>query len=362
MSQQTTPQRIDPQVRAVFERHNYDVLGELGRGGMGVVYLAQHRKLGRRVAVKTLSPERMAKENSMARFEREAKVFASIRHPHIANLYEFEDEGPLAFLALEYVEGTDLEKERKKGRRWTSEETARILLAMAEALAHTHEKGILHRDIKPGNILIEKGTNRSVLTDFGLAKGQTDDTLTAAGFAVGTPAYMAPEQITDQFGGKPDGRADLFSLGVVAYEMLTQVHPFLTADDLNTMRNIVNGKHKTLAEYPALAIPEELCDAIEELLAKDPKDRTPDAHTLAERMRVFLGYSGSGGVPIPIPAKVPQTPQDEDSESPPHPRAPQPPATTPTSTGLSKGQMGFILAIALIALIVGVAVGIYLAR
>jgi serine/threonine protein kinase len=187
------PVQVSEAIRQAFEAHNYELLGELGRGGMGVVYLAQHRKLGRRVALKTLTPDRSTKENSIRRFHREAKTFAQIRHPNIANLFEFEDQGAVQFLALEYIEGTDLERERRKRRKWKHEEVAEIIAKLADALDHTHKKGILHRDIKPGNILIERGSGRVVLTDFGLAKGDHDESLTAAGFAVGTPAYMAPE-------------------------------------------------------------------------------------------------------------------------------------------------------------------------
>src|SRR5690606_16320907 len=179
----------------MFRKHNYELLGEIGRGGMGVVYLARDIRIDRKVALKTLSPDRATRENSMKRFEREAKTFAQIRHPHIAMLYEFSDEPPIQYLALEYIDGYDLESERRRGKRWDPVEAARIIKVVAEALDHTHAKGILHRDIKPGNILIERATGRVVLTDFGLAKGRKDETLTAIGFAVGTPAYMAPEQI-----------------------------------------------------------------------------------------------------------------------------------------------------------------------
>lgn len=299
--------QIGERVKQEFAKHNYELLGELGRGGMGVVYLAQHKKLGRRVAIKTLTPDRATKESSIRRFEREARSFASIRHPHIANLYEFQDSGPIQFLALEYIEGTDLERERRKGRRWNAKDTAKLMRCVADALDHSHQKGILHRDIKPGNILIERNTERVVLTDFGLAKGKMDDTLTATGFAVGTPAYMAPEQITDQFGTEPDGRADLFSLGTVAYEMLTQEHPFLANDDLSTMRNIVNGKIKGLRELDA-SIPRELAAIIERCIQRNPKERFADAATLVKELDNWLlrdSQSGSGVPGITTPATPP---------------------------------------------------------
>lgn len=370
LSEPIKQNRMSRHAAEVFARHNYELLGELGRGGMGIVYLAQHKKLGRRVAIKTLTPDRMAKENSMARFEREAKVFAAIRHPHIANLYEFEDEGPVAFLALEYIEGTDLEKERRKGRKWSAEEVGRIVFSMADALAHTHEKGILHRDIKPGNILIERNTERPVLTDFGLAKGRSDDTLTAAGFAVGTPAYMAPEQITDQFGGKPDGRADLFSLGTVAYEMITGQHPFLASDDLNTMRNIVNGKLKPIRELNPDA-PEELCRILETMLEKNPRDRVPDAATLASQLRAWLGdpETGSGSssrrnlapVSAPTPKAAPAPAPAPAAAAPPQNAIPPQAAVKPGKVGgLTTGQVILIaIIVGALTLLVGIILGVF---
>ena len=278
-------------MKRFFRTHNYELVGELGRGGMGVVYLAQDTKLGRRVALKTLAPDRQRKQNSLMRFEREARTFAAIRHPHIANLYEFSDEGDYQFLALEYIEGTDLETERRRRRRWTSMEVAKIVRSLADALEHTHSKGILHRDIKPGNILIEYNTGRVVLTDFGLAKGNNDITLTASGYAVGTPAYMAPEQISDQFNARPDGRADLFALGTVAYEMLTGRHPFIGADDMATMRAIVQKPPVSLREIDS-TVPAELEKIILQILEKSPEKRQASGKVIVGQLDDFI-ESGS---------------------------------------------------------------------
>ncbi len=349
--------QISERVRSVFAQHNYELLKELGRGGMGVVYLAQHKKLGRRVALKTLTPDRQTKESSIARFEREAKSFAAIRHPHIANLFEFQDSGPIQFLALEYIEGTDLERERRRGRKWTPEETAGMMADIADALAHTHEKGILHRDIKPGNILIENKTNRVVLTDFGLAKGQMDDTLTATGFAVGTPAYMAPEQITDQFGTQPDGRSDLFALGTVAYEMLTQEHPFLANDDLSTMRNIVNGKLKPMRELDP-SLPEPLAAIFEKLLNKNPKDRMPNAASLSKALRDWLRGSKDPISTTPsAAASAPVAPEPPVSTS------SQPSSPVPSGGGMTQKKLIMIMVgLFVVVLILGIVIGVVLSR
>lgn len=283
-------------IMAMLANRNYEVLGELGRGGMGVVYLARDKKLGRKVALKTLSPERATRENSLRRFEREARTFAQIRHPHIATLYEFADDGPLQYLALEYIDGYDLESERKRGRIWKAREAARIVRTVCEALEYTHGMGILHRDIKPGNILIERRTNRVVLTDFGLAKSRNDETLTASGFAVGTPAYMAPEQISDQFGSSPDGRSDLFSLGTVFYEMVTGRHPFLGSDDLKTMRNIVHAAPLPPREINP-DLPADLEQVLLGMLKKNPADRLDGAAAAKALLEEWLDTSESSPSP-----------------------------------------------------------------
>lgn len=282
-------------MKNLFAERNYDILGEVGRGGMGVVYLANDSKLDRKVALKTLSPDRANKENSIRRFEREAKTFGKIRHDHIATLYEFGDAGPIQYLALEYINGFDLEKERRAGRKWKAEEAVPVIISVAKALAYTHKKGILHRDIKPGNILIEQGTNRTVLTDFGLAKGKTDESLTAAGFAVGTPAYMAPEQISDQFEVEPDGRSDIFSLGTVFYEMLTNEHPFIGPDDLKTMRAIVQTPHKKVHELED-SIPVSLSKILDKMLEKHPEDRYVNCDEVFFNLEEWVRTGGNIGV------------------------------------------------------------------
>jgi serine/threonine-protein kinase len=303
-------------MRENFAARNYELIGELGRGGMGVVYLARDTKLGRRVALKTLAADRQGKPTSVMRFEREAKTFAAIRHPHIATLYEFSDDKNFQFLALEYIEGTDLESERRRGRRWQPLEVALLIQHIAEALDHTHAKGVLHRDIKPGNILIERNTNRVVLTDFGLAKGQNDITLTAAGYAVGTPAYMAPEQITDSFNVKPDGRSDLFALGTVAYEMLTGRHPFLGNDDMATMRAIVQ-KDPAPPRSHNPEIPEQLDALVMAMLAKHPDKRPATGRAVADALIAIQQACRSGE------AKAQPTPRTEPA-APSKAAAPQP--------------------------------------
>ncbi len=338
---------------ALFAKRNYELLGELGRGGMGIVYLAKDTKLDRKVALKTLSPERASRENSLRRFEREARTFAQIRHPHIATLYEFEDAGPLQYLALEYIDGYDLESERRRGKKWPQEEAARVIMTVAGALEYTHSKGILHRDIKPGNILIEKGTNRVVLTDFGLAKGRKDETLTASGFAVGTPAYMAPEQISDQFNIRPDGRADIFSLGTVFYEMITATHPFIGADDLKTMRNIVQNQPADLRDLDP-GISKSLTRIIKKMLEKNPEDRYSSAKEVHDALEAWMKNRDlRDSEPSSMDTKPSAKPSTEPTE---------PSAAVPTASP-SKIDKNLLIIVGLVAfamLLVGILVGLWI--
>ncbi|MGF1571987.1 MAG: serine/threonine protein kinase [Sumerlaeia bacterium] len=363
-------QNLQDRLKAIFASRNYEILGEIGRGGMGVVYLANDKKLDRKVALKTLSPDRASKENSLRRFEREAKSFARINHPHIATLYEFEDAGPVQYLALEYINGFDLESERKNGRKWKTDEAVPVIISVANALAYTHKKGILHRDIKPGNILIEQGTKRTVLTDFGLAKGKTDESLTATGFAVGTPAYMAPEQISDQFDIEPDGRSDIFALGTVFYEMLTNEHPFIGPDDLKTMRAIVQQAHDPISKFIP-DFPEPLSRIIDKMLAKHPDDRFANAEEVEAALKewqasgkVSIAKAPTGLTPKPTNNSQPNAsnPPEAKSNSVASPQASAQPSSNPQiNTGMSQQKLiiiGVLFAVAM--LLIGLAVGILL--
>lgn len=263
---------VSKRIARYFRSRNYEIIDVLGYGGMGVVYLAEQTKLGRMVALKVMSAKHRERESSRTRFAREARLFAQIRHRNIAMLYDYQDEEEPAFMALEYIDGHDLEYELRNCRIWQPREVVNLIIEMANALSHTHELGILHRDIKPGNILIENRTGRFVLTDFGLAKGSDDDTLTGTGYAVGTPAYMAPEQIRNPMGCRPDTRADLFSLAVVSYELTAGRHPFGKIDDARIMRYIVKNPPRPLLEIDP-TLPKPFVSLLEKMLRKDPDER-----------------------------------------------------------------------------------------
>src|SRR5881394_3888952 len=208
---------------------SYTLEGEIGRGGMGVVYNARDERLKRKVAVKVLPPELAFREEIRTRFLREAETAARLSHPHIVPIHSV-GEGPdgLVYFVMAYVDGESLAARLKRRERLPPEEARRIMMETADALGAGHALGIIHRDVKPDNILLEGSRGRTVLTDFGIAKALTSTTgpgtLTATGVAIGTPHYMSPEQAAGD--REIDGRSDIYSLGVVGFQMLAGELPF----------------------------------------------------------------------------------------------------------------------------------------
>ncbi len=219
---------LDDVQRAVGPR--YEVLDLAGAGGMGAVFRARHRELGHLVAIKVLPPEVAESANRAARFKREAALAAALSHPHIVPVYEFEARADLSFLIMPFVQGRTLEAILDERKRLPLGEVLSVVRAIGAALDFAHARGVVHRDVKPANILQEDGTKRTLLTDFGVASAAPTPTgsLTAPGTAVGTPDYMAPEQVGG--GDAVDGRADLYALAVVAFEALTGTLPAIRAE------------------------------------------------------------------------------------------------------------------------------------
>ncbi len=199
----------------------YDFEGLIGRGGMGAVFKAKHRELGREVAVKVLPPASAESPEFAERFRREARALAALDHPNIVTLHDFGERAGCRYFVMEYVDGADL-AERIRSRSITTDEALSVVAQVCDALDYSHGRGVVHRDIKPANILIDRG-GRAKIADFGLAKlagpAAVEFDLTRTDTAVGTPRYMAPEQMAGTPGA--DHRADLYALGVVFYELLT---------------------------------------------------------------------------------------------------------------------------------------------
>src|SRR5581483_2272354 len=203
---------------------HYRVLQELGRGGMGCVLLAEDTKLQRKVALKVMLPQFAQDANAKERFLREARAAAKIKHDHVITIHQVDEANGVPFIALEFLEGVPLDKYLKEKGALPLALAVRIARETAEGLAAAHKQGLIHRDIKPGNVWLEAPKGRVKILDFGLARAEADDThLTQSGAIVGTPAFMAPEQAR---GERVNGRCDLFSLGVVLYRMTTGKQPF----------------------------------------------------------------------------------------------------------------------------------------
>src|SRR5438045_4076128 len=204
----------------------YTIEGEIGRGGMGVVYRARDEKLKRPVAIKVLPPDLAFRTDIRQRFLREAETAARLSHPHIVPIHSVGDVNELCYFVMGLVDGESLALRLKRRGKLSIEEARRVMKESADALSAAHAQGVIHRDVKPDNILLEGTRGRVMVTDFGIAKALSSEggTLTEAGVAIGTPAFMSPEQAAGD--SEIDGRSDLYSLGVVAYQMLTGELPF----------------------------------------------------------------------------------------------------------------------------------------
>ncbi|HWA57957.1 MAG TPA: serine/threonine-protein kinase [Gemmatimonadales bacterium] len=246
----------------------FEVLGELGRGGMATVYLAQDLALDRKVAIKVVAPSLLTGSGAVERFKREARTAAALSHPHIIPVHAVRETPDLIFFVMKFVEGRPLDDILRGEQALPLRMVQAILFEVGQALAYAHRRGVVHRDIKPANIMLD-GEGFSVVTDFGIAKPMQADSMTATGSMIGTPYYMSPEQC----GGKPvTGASDQYSLGVVAYQMITGRRPFAG----ETIMEILKG-HFFETPAPILEVrpdcPPELAAVVDRMLSKEVGDR-----------------------------------------------------------------------------------------
>ena len=272
----------DSELRAHVERvlsDHYELDSEIGRGGMGIVYRAKDRRLKRTVAIKVLPPELAFRSDIKTRFLREAETAAQLSHPNIVPIYTVDETEGLVYFVMAYVDGENLAKRIFERGVLPTDEVRRILRDVADALAYAHERGVVHRDIKPDNIIIAVQTGRPMVTDFGIARAVSDgdSRLTATGMAIGTPAYMSPEQAAGE--RTIDGRSDLYSLGIVAYQMLVGEPPFVAASTPAMLVKHISERPTPVQERRA-DVPEDLARAVMLLLEKDPANRFPSASAL----------------------------------------------------------------------------------
>jgi serine/threonine-protein kinase len=259
----------------------YRILAELGRGAMGVVYRAEDPMLSRTVAIKTINmvadPAERAEYEK--RFYQEAKAAGGLSHPNVVTIYDIGHAGDVVYMAMEYVEGTELRDLLNRGRI-DAAVAVDIVAQVAEGLAYAHARGIVHRDVKPANIMVPRDGPAKIM-DFGIARMRASDVKTQTGMLLGSPKYMAPEQL---LGGQVDQRCDIFSLGVVLYEALTGAPPFSGADITQVMYQIVHADPPPPSALNS-RVPPMLDLIVAKALAKDPAARYPDARELAADLR-----------------------------------------------------------------------------
>ena len=271
----------------------YRILGELGRGAMGIVYRAKDPALDRVVALKTiiLADDAEGREEYQKRFFIEAKAAGKLTHPGIVTTYDFGEQDGVAYLAMELLEGTDLRTRLKEGAL-PPVEAVEVARQVAEGLGFAHERGIVHRDVKPGNImLLERG--RAKIMDFGLARMRAADHKTVTGMVLGTPKYMSPEQVA---GSPVDQRSDLFSLGIVLFEMLTGARLFGAEDMTQIMHNVTYQEHEPPTRLKP-ELPAMLDFVVARALKKDPASRYQDAAEFAADLSTCLTELRARGAP-----------------------------------------------------------------
>jgi len=282
----------------------YDLVRVLGKGAMGIVYEGRDPNLDRRVAIKTVKVENLSEEAASeyeVRFRTEARSAARLQHPNIVSVYDSDRDGDVAFLVMEYIQGDDLKHHLDQGTRYSLEQSLKMIRDLLSALEYAHKQGIVHRDIKPANLLIEPG-GRVKLTDFGVARMQDsgDATRTQGGNMIGTLKYMSPEQVQ---GLKSDSRSDLFSVGVVLYQLLTDTRPFDGDNDFSIIHQIIGHTPVPPSSINA-RLPPAIDAVVARALAKDREQRFATARDFASALQSATRRAQDATVvPPPNPSK-----------------------------------------------------------
>lgn len=305
----------DDEARNLKHLGDFELLEEIGRGGMGVVFRAHQKSLDRMVAIKVLPNSWALSQRQIDRFEREARAVAKLSHPGVVSIYSVGEEGSTHFIAMELVEGHDLGVELGRLGSGSQEDTsvppigapehykvvASMIKGVAEALEHAHQRGIVHRDVKPSNLLLTQ-QNALKVVDFGLARDESQGAITLTGELAGTPQYMSPEQVRLR-NHLVDHRTDIYSLGVVMYEVITGKRPFDGSDSTKLMRDILVRE----ARHPRLrvpSIPRDLETICLKALEKAPDDRYPTAGELARDLGRFLNHEAIHARPVSPPRRI----------------------------------------------------------
>src|SRR4051794_37112085 len=329
----------------------YELGPEIGRGGMADVFLAGDRLLDREVAVKVLSPGFANDPTFVARFRREAQSAASLNHPNIVAVYDWGEDGGNYFIVMEYVAGRTLRDVLRQYVKLPALEAARIAAEIADALSFAHRNGVVHRDIKPGNVLLT-ASGQVKVTDFGIARAEQSDDLTKTGSVMGTATYFSPEQAQ---GLDLDGRADVYALGVVLYEMLTGAPPFVADNPVS-----VAYKHVREEPIPPSRVDPEIPDAMDlavlTAMAKDPALRYQSADELrADLLRFERGRPLLGGPILPATAAAAPIPFAAAGATP-------PPTPTPMKRPRRKRRWGAVVTVAIAFALLLALIGVLLVQ
>ena len=325
----------------VFTR--YELLEELGSGGMGAVYKARQKYVGRLVAFKVLPPALRNDAEALQRFEREAGALGRLKHPNVVGVFDAGVEGGFPYLAMEFVEGKNLRQVLQEQARLPVEAVVRLGIEMADALDHIQRQGLVHRDVKPSNIILDPD-GKAMLTDFGIAFAATLPRITQG--AMGTPEFMSPEQAD---GKTLDARSDLYSLGVVLYECLSGVVPFQReGDSLTSLSHLLNQVLRDAApriQDQRPDTPAWLAEAVHRCMEKNPEDRFQTGAALAEVLRKNTGQEAAAPPaapppqtppePLPVPEQPPpvqETPPAKSETPPPTPKLETPPSPAPKTS------------------------------
>src|SRR5215217_6296367 len=300
---------------------NYKIIEKLGEGGQGTVYKAVDSKLGRTLVIKVLPAELTAREANLKRFEREARLASALDHPNICTIFDLNEINGIHFIAMQYIEGRNV-RQLVNGRPLSLESALSIALQTAEALSAAHSRGIIHRDIKAGNVMVTP-TGQVKVLDFGLAKLLDEDAartsgihhteITEVGIPYGTATYAAPEQAR---GDRVDARADVFSTGVLLYEMLTGTWPFRGQTAVEVRHAVLNEEPQPISKMRPGRVPDRLQSILDKALAKDPRNRYPKISYFAEDLRAVIRELGSDSLPGLDESTIPVAPKHLKPQSP----------------------------------------------
>ena len=308
MAEQILEPPTHPELLGRLKRYEIERL--IGSGGMGLVFKAYDTELNRPVAIKMLAPYLAANESARKRFAREARAAAGVVDDHVVPIHNVESENDPPFLVMQFVAGGSLQEKLDTDGPLDVTEILRIGIQTAKGLSAAHTQGLIHRDVKPSNILLDEGIERALLTDFGLARAENDASLTHSGFQPGTPDYMSPEQVR---GETIDYRSDLFSLGCVLYALCTGDPPFKADTSFSVMRRITDDSFTPISDSNA-TIPEWLSDIINRLLEKDRDLRFQSAESVAELLEGCLAHKQQP-MTVPLPNSVMRRRQIEPTEN-----------------------------------------------